>query len=77
MASHIVLHALAFLSTFISDRDSALFSAFLQGVPTGFYMTFNYSIALLHVLFANDICSTNWQGAENDLLSESLSCGRS
>ena len=73
------LHALAFLSTFISDRDSTLFAALLQGVPTGFH----HDIPLSQVLFANEppavhdeelsICVTNWRGAENDpLLLESL-----
>ena len=73
------LHALAFLSEFLADRDSTLFAALLQGVPTGFH----HDIPLSHVLFANDplaacdedlsICSTNWRGAENDpLLLESL-----
>ena len=73
------LHALAFLSTFIEDKDSTLFAALLQGVPTGFH----HDIPLSHVLFTNDppaandedlsICNTNWRGAENDpLLLESL-----
>ena len=31
------LHALAFLSEFLADKDSTLFAALLQGVPTGFH----------------------------------------
>ena len=73
------LHALAFLSDFLSDRDSTLFAALLQGVPTGFHN----DIPLSRVLFANDppaaadedlsICTTNWKGAANDpCLLESL-----
>ena len=81
------LHALAFLSTFRSDKDSTLFAALLQGVPTGFH----HDIPLSHVLFANEppsaneedlsICDTNWRGAENDpllleaLLSEEIKAG--
>ena len=42
------LHALAFLSAFISDKDSTLFAALLQGVPTGFH----HDIPLSQVLFA-------------------------
>ena len=81
------LHALSFLSTFISDKDSTLFAALLQGVPTGFH----HDIPLSQVLFVNEppavsdadlsICHTNWRGAEDDpllleaLLSEEIEAG--
>ena len=81
------LHALAFLSTFISDKASTLFAALLQGVPTGFH----HDIPLSQVLFVNEppaattedlsICETNWRGAEDDpallqsLLAEEIEAG--
>ena len=81
------LHALAFLSTFISDKDPTLFAALLQGVPTGFH----HDIPLSKVLFVNEppaatdedlsICDTNWRGAANDpsllesLLAEEIQAG--
>ena len=65
------LHALASLSAFIQDRDKTLFTALLQGVPTGFHHdvplsgTLDPSVVALH----EDelcICEKNWAGAEAD-----------
>ena len=65
------LHALASLSSFIGDKDKTLFTALLQGVPTGFHHdiplsgTLDASVVALH---EDDlcICEKNWAGAEAD-----------
>ena len=65
------LHALASLSAFMQDKDKTLFTALLQGVPTGFHHdiplsgTLDASVLALH----EDelcICEKNWAGAEAD-----------
>ena len=65
------LHALAALSAFMQDKDKTLFTALLQGVPTGFHHdiplsgTLDASVVALH----EDelcICEKNWAGAEAD-----------
>ena len=65
------LHALASLSSFMKDKDKTLFTALLQGVPTGFHHdvplsgTLDASVVALH----EDelcICEKNWAGAEAD-----------
>ena len=65
------LYALASLSSFMRDKDKTLFTALLQGVPTGFHHdiplsgTLDASVIALH---EEDlcICDKNWAGAEAD-----------
>ena len=82
------LSALQRLSTILADKDTSLFPALLQGVPTGFDDDIPRSHTLRprrqgdadegHELL---VCEGNWQGAESDpallqeLLEEELTAG--